>query len=191
MQRKLLLGTTLTLAAALTGCGDSYDASTHHAAPAPTQLVAMLHPTDGNDGKSGYVIFRQEDNGVFLSAHVEGLPSNSTHGFHIHEYGDCSAPDATSAGGHFNPTGAPHGGPDSGERHVGDLGNLTSDNNGMAHLEMTDHKLSMTGAHSILGRGVIVHAQPDDLVSQPVGEAGARILCGVVGIAQGGVNSSH
>ena len=142
--------------------------------------VAMLHGTEGNENVHGFVMFTQDEDGVFVAAHAEGLPANSVHGFHVHEFGDCSAPDATSAGGHFNPHGRDHGGPDSEARHVGDLGNLHSDENGIAHLEMLDHKLELSGPNSIIGKAVVVHVQEDDLTSQPVGNAGARIACGVI-----------
>lgn len=143
-------------------------------------FVAELRGTEGNENIYGSVTFTQDGDGVAIMAHVEGLPANSTHGFHIHEFGDCSAPDATSAGGHFNPYDRDHGAPDSDERHVGDLGNLDSDASGMAHLEQVDHKLELEGDYRILGKAVVVHAQADDLSSQPTGDAGARIACGVI-----------
>lgn len=143
-------------------------------------FVAMLHGTEGNEQIHGFVMFEKDPSGVYVVAHVEGLPANSVHGFHVHEFGDCSAPDATSAGGHFNPHGRAHGGPDSNERHAGDLGNLHTDEQGIAHYEMLDLKLTMSGSHSIEGKAVVVHAQEDDLSSQPVGNAGARIACGVI-----------
>lgn len=163
---------------------EAHAAHEHHASyerPDTTgAFAAILHGTEGNDNIHGYVMFQPTAEGVFVLAHVEGLEPNGVHGFHVHEFGDCSAPDATSAGGHFNPHGADHGGPESDERHVGDLGNLHADDTGMAHLEWTDHKLELSGPNSIVGKAVIVHAQPDDLTSQPVGNAGARIACGVI-----------
>ncbi|RUO37016.1 superoxide dismutase family protein [Aliidiomarina shirensis] len=143
-------------------------------------FVAELRGTEGNEDVYGSVTFTYDDDGVMVMAHVEGLPANSTHGFHVHEFGDCSAPDATSAGGHFNPHNRDHGAPDSDERHVGDLGNLDSDASGMAHLEHVDHKLELEGENRILGKAVVIHAQADDLSSQPTGDAGARIACGVI-----------
>jgi Cu-Zn family superoxide dismutase len=106
------------------------------------------------------------------------------YGFHIHEYGDCTAPAGTSAGGHFNPENQPHAGPDQAQRHVGDLGNLEADNSGNAHYEKTDTHLKFDGRDSIIGRGVIVHTGVDDLVSQPSGNAGPRVACGVIGVAK-------
>jgi len=150
-----------------------------------SKAVCVLHPTEGNDVK-GTVTFTKSGDGVKVVADVEGLTPGK-HGFHIHQYGDCSAPDGTSAGGHFNPEGVDHGGPEANVRHVGDMGNLEAGNDGKAHLEYTDNMLSLTGKHSIVGRGIIVHAGEDDLTSQPTGAAGARVACGVIGIG----NSSN
>jgi superoxide dismutase, Cu-Zn family len=147
-----------------------------------TQAVALLHPTEGSEAR-GAVHFVSSQDGIRVTAVLEGL-SPGLHGFHVHEYGDCSAPDGSSAGGHFNPDDLPHGAPTAGERHVGDLGNLSADEMGVAQLERTDTLLAFTGPRSILGRAVVVHAQADDLLSQPTGEAGGRVACGVIGIAQ-------
>lgn len=148
-----------------------------------TELVSILHPTVGNS-VNGVVRFFETEDGVRVVAEVNDLAPNSTHGFHIHQYGDCSALDGTSAGGHFNPFDAPHGGPNSDERHVGDLGNITVDENGFAELDVVDPMLSFDGPSSLIGRGIIVHAGEDDLETQPTGAAGARLSCGVIGVAQ-------
>lgn len=148
-----------------------------------TELVSVLHPTLGND-VNGVVRFFETDEGIRVVAEVYDLAPNSKHGFHIHEYGDCSALDGTTAGGHFNPFDAEHGGPDSEERHVGDLGNITVDQNGFAQLDITDSMISFDGPASIIGRGIIVHADEDDFETQPTGAAGSRLSCGVIGIAQ-------
>lgn len=152
------------------------------AAPSITRAVAVLHPTEGNQAH-GTATFTATAEGIRVVAHIEGLTPGK-HGFHIHEYGDCSSGDGKSAGGHFNPEGVEHAGPDAAKRHVGDLGNITADENDVAHLEYTDRKLRLSGPHSIIGRGVIVHADPDDLTSQPTGNAGGRVACGVIGIAK-------
>lgn len=152
------------------------------AGPMVTQAVAILHPTQGNEVR-GRVTFTQADSGIAIVADIEGLAPGQ-HGFHVHRFGDCTAPDGTSAGGHFNPDGMPHGAPTDAERHVGDLGNVTADDSGMAHYERTDDVIALSGDHSIIGRGLIVHAGEDDLVSQPTGNAGPRVACGVIGIAQ-------
>jgi Cu-Zn family superoxide dismutase len=146
------------------------------------RAVAVLHPTEGNE-VSGIVTFTKVADGVKLVADVNGL-APGRHGFHIHEYGDCSAVDATSAGGHFNPLGMPHGAPTDAKRHLGDLGNLIADSLGQAHYERTDTMLVLNGPNSIIGRAVIVHAGEDDLVSQPTGNAGPRVACGVIGVAK-------
>jgi Cu-Zn family superoxide dismutase len=148
---------------------------------APTEAVAVLHPTEGNEAH-GTVYFVDSPAGIRVVAEIQGL-SPGLHGFHVHEYGDCSAPDGTSAGGHFNPDGRPHGGPTDALRHVGDLGNISADEMGTAHFEWTDAFLSFSGSHSILGRAVIVHGGDDDFTSQPSGDAGPRVACGVIGLA--------
>ncbi len=150
--------------------------------PEFNKAICVLHPTEGNTAK-GTVTFTKTDGGIKVVADLEGL-SEGKHGFHIHEYGDCSNLDGTSAGGHFNPEGTDHGAPSDDVRHVGDLGNVEAGADGRAHLELTDTEISFSGSHSIIGRGIIVHAGTDDLVSQPTGDAGARVACGVIGIAK-------
>ncbi|MEJ2637687.1 MAG: superoxide dismutase family protein [Calditrichia bacterium] len=145
-----------------------------------TKAIAVLHPTDGYS-VHGTVTFTKVDGGIKVVADVQDL-SPGKHGFHIHSAGDCSAIDASSAGGHFNPEGTKHGGPESKERHVGDLGNLVAGDDGQAHYEWVDPLLSFEGLHDIIGRAVIVHLGPDDLTSQPSGNAGPRVACGVIGI---------
>ncbi len=151
-------------------------------ANAVKKAICVLHPTQGNN-VSGLVTFMQTDNGIQIDADIDGLTPGK-HGFHVHEYGDCSAPDGTSTGGHFNPDNKKHGAPTDMERHVGDLGNVTADSTGHAHLTMTDTMISFSGPHSIIGRGIIVHAGEDDLKTQPTGNAGARVACGTIGIAK-------
>lgn len=142
--------------------------------------VAELAPTPGNS-VTGTVRFAQKGDLVVAEADVTGLTPNSTHGFHIHEIGDCSAPDASSAGGHFDPSASPHGGAEGEVRHGGDLGNLTADMNGHARASVEVAGISIDdGPDRILGRAIVVHASPDDLRSQPAGNSGARIACGVI-----------
>ena len=146
-----------------------------------TKAICVITPL--GDGKvSGKVVFTQQRGGVEVNAEITGLAPGE-HGFHVHEFGDCSMVDGTCAGGHFNPTGAPHGGPDDEERHAGDLGNITADRSGKATYKRVDKMLALNGPNSIIGRSIIVHADPDDLTSQPSGNAGARVGCGVIGIA--------
>ena len=142
------------------------------------KAVAKLAPTKGND-VVGTVTFTKVEGGVRVVAELTGLKPGE-HGFHIHEKGDCTAPDGTSAGGHFNPGKHPHAGPDAAERHAGDLGNITADAAGKAHYERVDKELKLTGDDSIIGRSVIVHEKVDDLKTQPTGNAGARVACGVI-----------
>ncbi|CUS47883.1 MAG: Cu-Zn family superoxide dismutase Sod1 [Idiomarinaceae bacterium HL-53] len=183
---KIKVLTSAVLLSALTACGGAHNMDSDVTYEGPEKAIAYLHPTDGNEGMQGYVVFQRADDGMDIMAHIEGLPGGSEHGFHVHEYGDCSAADGTSAGGHFNPAQMPHGGPAYDERHVGDLGNVRADENGMAHHEAIDPHLTMSGENSILGRAVVVHAQQDDMSSQPTGNAGARLLCGVIGVANPG-----
>lgn len=146
-----------------------------------TEAVVVLHPTEGNH-VSGIVTFIKVAEGIQIVADVEGLAPGK-HGFHIHEYGDCSASDGTSAGGHFNPEDVRHGAPTDMERHVGDLGNLEANAEGKARYERIDNQITFSGSHSIIGLAVVIHAGEDDFVSQPTGNAGARVACGVIGIA--------
>jgi Cu-Zn family superoxide dismutase len=149
--------------------------------PEITKAVATIHPV-GDSSVRGVVRFELEEAGIKIIANIEGLETGK-HGFHIHQFGDCHAPDAKSAGGHFNPDNNAHGAPVDVNRHVGDLGNLTADENGIAHLETIDPKISFSGNNSIIGRAVIIHANEDDFTSQPTGDAGARVACGVIGVA--------
>lgn len=159
------------LASTLSGCGSM--------SPRGPQGVAVLDPTQGNTA-AGTVRFEQRGEDVQVTAQISGLKPNQEHGFHVHEKGDCSSVDGTSAGGHFNPTGKPHGAPD-GEHHAGDLPALKADAGGRATASFVLHGVSLgAGAADLLGRGVIVHAAPDDYKTQPTGNSGARIACGVI-----------
>jgi Cu-Zn family superoxide dismutase len=149
------------------------------------QAVAVLYPTSGQQCR-GVVRFTEQGDSVKVVADIEGLTPNQKHAFHIHQYGDATAPDAMSAGGHYNPEGHQHGFPDSEHRHAGDLGNIQADAAGKAHYEVTVKNVTLMGhKNPILGRGLIVHAKPDD-GSQPVGNAGPRIAVGVIGVANPG-----
>jgi superoxide dismutase, Cu-Zn family len=146
-----------------------------------TKAIAVVHPL-GESKVSGKVVFTQTRSGVEINAEIEGLAPGK-HGFHVHEFGDCSMADGTCAGAHFNPTGAPHAGPDDEKRHVGDLGNIEVARQGKATYKRVDKLIALNGPNSIIGRSVIIHADPDDLKTQPSGNAGARVGCGVIGIA--------
>ncbi len=153
----------------------------------PLRAVASLHST-GDANVKGVVTFTEVADGVRVDANITGL-SPGKHGFHVHEFGDCSTADASAAaasaaGGHFNPGNNPHAGPEARQRHEGDMGNIEADVSGVAKLNYIDHQLSLAdGPKSIIGRAVIVHEKADDLKSQPSGEAGDRIACGIIGRA--------
>lgn len=146
------------------------------------KAVCLVYPTRGNN-VTGTVIFTKIQGGVKVTADLQGL-SKGKHGIHIHECGDCTAADGSSAGGHFNPTSKSHGAPMDVNRHAGDMGNIEADETGLAHLEYIDHTLSLDGQNSIIGRSVIIHKNADDLKSQPSGNAGPRVACGVIGISK-------
>ena len=149
------------------------------------EAVAVVHGTKGNEKVMGVVKFTDTGAaGVKVVADIEGLEPNSEHGFHVHEFGDCSDMEkAMSAGGHYNPEKHQHGKPGDPNSHVGDMGNIKADASGKAHVELTLGAATVSGKNALLGRGVIVHAKADDF-SQPVGNAGGRIGCGVIGVAQ-------
>jgi Cu-Zn family superoxide dismutase len=148
----------------------------------PSKAIAVLHPTEGSK-VHGWVTFTKEGDKVKVAAEIQGL-TLSKHGFHIHEFGDCSSKDGAAAGGHFNPTGKSHGAPTDANRHAGDLGNIEVGQDGKARANFPDSVLQFDGPGSIIGRGVIVHANPDDLKTQPTGNAGGRLACGVIGVAK-------
>ena len=140
--------------------------------------VAVLSPAPNGKVK-GQVTFLEETEGVRVTANIEGLTPGK-HGFHIHEKGDCSAADFTSAGGHFNPAKSKHGSPTDPEHHAGDFGNLEANDQGVARFERVFTWLSFKGTNSILNKAVIVHEKSDDLQTQPTGNAGGRLACGVI-----------
>ena len=147
------------------------------------KAAAVVGPLKSS-GVRGLVTFEAVEHGVRVVADISGL-SPGKHGFHIHEFGDCSADDGSSAGGHFNPAGMPHSMPTSEKRHAGDMGNIEAGQDGKAHLDYVDAVMSLSGEHSLIGHAVIIHEKEDDFTTQPTGNAGARIGCGVIGIAKG------
>ncbi len=146
------------------------------------KAVCVIYPTAGNTA-TGTVTFTKVEQGVKVVADLQGL-SKGKHGIHIHEYGDCSSADGSSAGGHFNPMVQSHGAPMDAMRHEGDMGNIVADEMGKSHLEYIDKDISLEGKTSIIGRSIIVHKDEDDLKTQPTGNSGARIACGVIGIGK-------
>ena len=189
--RRLFTGAILLLAmAGAIGCGGGQEAAPEPPAETPEPVVeaapavakATLMPREGGT-VAGEVTFTETDGGVAIAAHITGAPAGSL-GFHIHEVGDCSSADFTSAGGHFNPADMPHGAPTDMERHAGDLGNVEVAEDGTAHHEATSSMITVApGPSSIVGLGVILHEKADDLVTQPTGAAGGRIACGVIELA--------
>jgi len=142
---------------------------------------AELEPTEGNEAR-GTVTFSRAAGAVVIDGELMGL-TPGLHGLHIHEKGDCSAPDGTSAGGHFAADGDPHGSPDSPPpgHHVGDLGNIEANEQGFAVVNVVDAEMTLDdGPKSVLGRALIVHSGEDDFETQPTGAAGSRVACGVI-----------
>jgi len=152
--------------------------------PGSPFVVASLEPTR-DSATAGTVWFVQDGSELQVLGRVSGLRPNQEHGFHIHEKGDCSSPDAMSAGGHFNPTGKPHG-PLTGDHHAGDLPALKADANGRASFRVRiPGNVLAAGPGDFAGKAVVVHAMPDDYKTQPTGNSGARVACGVISSAPG------
>ncbi len=182
MKRMQILSLTALSALALAGCATKSKSGDQSGSGQTSKTrdsaVAVLSPS-GNGQVRGTVTFREETEGVRVTASIEGL-TPGLHGFHIHEKGDCSAADFSSAGPHFNPMAMPHGSPTDPQHHSGDFGNLEANAQGIARYERVFNWLTFKGTNSIVGRAVIVHEKPDDLKSQPAGNAGARLACGVI-----------
>ena len=144
------------------------------------RAVAELQPTKGNT-TSGSVSFVQNAGLVRVSGEIRGIKPNAEHGFHVHEKGDCSSGDGMSAGGHFNPDGKPHGSHAAMTHHAGDIPSLKADANGVARFSFESSTLSVgSGMSDITGKGLIVHRDPDDYVTQPTGNSGPRLACAVI-----------
>jgi superoxide dismutase, Cu-Zn family len=174
MTARLSLAVLTTVAAAslLAACGSM-------GAKSGPKAVAALQPTTGNTA-SGTVTFEQKGDRVIVVADVKGLKPNQEHGFHAHEKGDCSSGDGMSTGGHFNPDGKPHG-PQNAAHHAGDMPGLKADASGNAKATFELKGVTLgSGAADLVGRGLIVHAGPDDYKTQPTGNSGARLACGVI-----------
>lgn len=170
------------LVCVISNFGTVYSADHHSLRPLILRAIAVIYPTKGNS-VTGIVTFETKPDGTHIHAELHGLTPGK-HGFHIHELGDCSCDDGMCTQGHFNPTNQPHAGLDSPNRHSGDLGNIIADEQGNATLSIINQQIRLNGPYSIVGRSIIVHADEDDLVSQPSGNAGDRIGCGVIGIAE-------
>jgi Cu-Zn family superoxide dismutase len=144
-------------------------------APAAIAGTALLEPASGSSVK-GEVTFSQDGPRVRATGEITGLKPGR-HGLHVHEKGDCSAPDAAGTGGHFNPEARRHGGQASAERPVGDIGNVTANRSGAATVDATLTGVSLA---SLMGKSLVVHAQPDDEKATRASNSTGRIACGVV-----------
>ena len=187
--------TALAIACAATACSQPPAPPAPPAAPAPpaepappppppaspAPIIAELAATEGNSA-AGTLTLVAEPAGVRITGTLSGVAPGGAHGFHVHEKGDCSAPDASSAGPHFNPGGQPHGHPGQGPHHAGDMTNLVANDAGVIVVDETvpGVTLGTGGADDILGRALVLHAKADDYVSQPAGDSGPRIACGVI-----------
>jgi Cu-Zn family superoxide dismutase len=182
----------LTLAALLAGCGEREAATPPPVAPTETPppapasesaapATAQLAPTQGNTA-NGSLSVVAHGSAVQLTGTIQGLAPNGQFGFHIHEKGDCSAPDASSAGEHFNPAGAQHGNPQGEAHHAGDMLNVTSDAQGVAQVDAQADGATLNAglATDVQGRALVLHQKPDDYATQPSGDSGPRIACGVI-----------
>jgi len=180
----------VALAFGLSACASSMSGPANKSAPAATRSMAQeatanLASASGSR-VSGRLALMPMGDGVHLMGEVGGLSPGSSHGFHVHEKGDCSAADATSAGGHFNPAAQPHGRAGQGAHHAGDADNLMANASGVAKVDVHLRGVTLGGgaANDIAGRAVVVHAVADDYRSQPAGNAGARVACGVISVVR-------
>ena len=168
--RLAAVASTLAVAA-LAGCAG------YATGPSAT---AKLEPTRGN-AAAGMVNFVQSGDAVKVSGEISGLKAGAEHGFHVHEKGDCSSGDGMSTGGHFNPGGKAHGHHGHGDHHTGDLPSLKADANGVAKFSFESRTIRVgSGDNNIVGKGLIVHRDPDDYKTQPTGNAGPRLACAVI-----------
>lgn len=188
--KTIIVMITLLTAAVAAGCASTPSPSasaTAASAPVSTAQSAVVNLASASGSLvSGRLTVKPMGDGVHVTGEVGGLQPASMHGFHIHEKGDCSAADASSAGAHFNPAGSPHGNAEHGAHHAGDADNLVADAQGVAKVDrhFADVTLGGGAANDVAGKAVIVHAAPDDYKSQPAGNAGARVACGVIKVTQ-------
>ena len=146
--------------------------------------MTSLRPTANSTAQGTVHLQELADGGVEVQVDLTGVPAG-VHGFHVHEFGNCGD-NGNAAGGHFNPTSMPHAAPDAASHHAGDFGNVTAGANGEVHTRFTTRSITVTeGQRSAVGKAIILHANPDDLMTQPTGNAGGRIACGVVELHSG------
>lgn len=171
--KKMILALLLFFFAGMLGADEAANVQ------APSlKAMCTLSPASNSQVK-GWVKFTQMRSYTRIEGEITGLTPGK-HGFHVHEKGDCSAPDAVSAGGHFNPGHQNHGAPQSGARHVGDLGNVRADKDGKSKFDFKDKVIRLSGKDSILDKSLILHEDLDDMKTQPTGNAGKRVACGVI-----------
>ncbi|MES2858238.1 MAG: superoxide dismutase family protein [Pseudomonadota bacterium] len=180
----------VSLVVGLSACASSMPGPASTSAPAATKSMAKAATANlasaSGSRVSGRLALMPMGDGVHLMGDIGGLSPGSSHGFHVHEKGDCSAADAASAGGHFNPAAQPHGRAGQGAHHAGDADNLMANASGVAKVNVHLRGVSLGGgaANDIAGRAVVVHAVADDYRSQPAGNAGARVACGVISVVR-------
>ncbi|HXV76180.1 MAG TPA: superoxide dismutase family protein [Candidatus Polarisedimenticolaceae bacterium] len=187
MSKLWVLFLVLCAVVALAGCGSEQsgsaepeEAATEPVQPSIQRIDAVLSAKSGSE-LTGVAIFVKDAAGVSLQLNVENTPPGE-HAVHIHEFGDCSADDASSAGGHWNPSTEDHGRWGMPPHHLGDIGNITVGEDGTGSLSLSTDRWTMGDGSvtDIVGKSIIVHADPDDFTSQPTGAAGGRIGCAVI-----------
>lgn len=165
------------------GPGAPADTLTATGAATPATAIARLESKSGSTA-TGELELSVGNGGVSINGELGGLTAGSEHAFHVHEFGDCSAPDASSAGEHFNPHNAPHGPPTvaQSERHLGDMPNVVADETGRSAITaaIAGATLRDGGVNDLIGKSVVVHEKRDDYVTQPAGDSGEKIACGVI-----------
>ncbi len=181
----LALGLSSTLASSCSMAGA--DGARDNEEAEVLLAVVRLEPVGDSDVR-GQVRFQQSSDGLRVTGRIEGLTPGK-HGFHVHQYGDLSdATEGKSAGGHYAPKGQPHGRPEDEQRHVGDLGNIVANEQGIASIEIMDDVIELNGETSILGRALVIHSG-EDKFTQPSGDAGSRVAFGVIGVGEGEARS--
>ena len=150
---------------------------------AEIKAVSVIRAASGSFVSGQLALTDSAGSGLRVKGEIRGLTPGK-HGFHVHEYGDCADTAAVSAGGHFNPGNTTHGDPMAAHHHAGDLGNIEADTAGVARIDRVFAGLSLRGENSVAGRSFVVHAKDDDLKTQPAGNSGNRIGCGVIGLSK-------
>ena len=174
----------ISISFALTSCERTRQQTDVLSIPSAKQAIATIGPAS-DSSVTGMAVFTQNGDQITLTIEIQNA-SPGLHAVHIHEKGDCSSPDGKSAGGHWNPTGVAHGKWGEGEFHLGDLGNIAVGEDGTGSIELTTDlwEIGTDSDIDIVGKGIIVHAGADDFTSQPSGDAGARIGCGAIALAE-------